>query len=114
LAVIAPGLEFDAQRMRKNLDITEGLIFAEAASMALGEKIGKAQAHEIVEAACDRARKEKRALRAILSADPKVAAQLSTSDLDRLFDPRNYLGAAEEFVYRVVAACRGKIPAGEE
>jgi 3-carboxy-cis,cis-muconate cycloisomerase len=114
LATIAPGLEFDVQRMRKNLDITEGLIFAEAASMALGEKIGKAQAHEIVEAACARARKEKRALRTILGADPKVAAQLSTGDLDRLFDPRNYFGAAEEYVYRVVAASRGKIPAGEE
>ena len=114
LATIVPGLEVDVPRMRKNLDMTHGLIFAEAASMALGEKIGKAQAHEIVEAACARARKDKRDLRTILSADPKVSAQLSTSDLDRLFDPRNYLGAAEEYVYRVVAASRGKIPAGEE
>lgn len=114
LATIVPGLEVDAQRMRKNLDMTHGLIFAEAASMALGEKIGKAQAHEIVEAACSRAGKGQRDLRTILSADPKVAEQLSTSDLDRLFDPRNYLGAAEEYVYRVVAASRGKIPAGEE
>ena len=114
LATIVPILEVDVQRMRKNLEMTHGLIFAEAASMALGEKIGKAQAHEIVEAACGRARKDKRDLRTILSADPKVSAQLSTADLDRLFDPRNYLGAAEEYVYRVVAASRGKIPAGEE
>jgi 3-carboxy-cis,cis-muconate cycloisomerase len=114
LATIVPNLELDVQRMRKNLDLTQGLIFAEAASMALGEKIGRAQAHEIVEAACARARKDKRDLRTILSADPKVGAQLSTGDLDRLFDPRNYLGAAEEYVYRVVAASRGKVPAGEE
>jgi 3-carboxy-cis,cis-muconate cycloisomerase len=114
LATIAPNLEVDVPRMHKNLGLTHGLIFAEAVSMALGEKIGKAQAHEIVEAACARARKDKRDLRTILSADPKVGAQLSTGDLDRLFDPRNYLGAAEEYVYRVVAASRGKIPAGEE
>ena len=114
LATILPNLEVDAQRMRKNLDLTQGLIFAEAVSMALGEKIGRAQAHEIVQAACSRALKEKRELRAILSADPKISAQLSLTDLDRLFDPRNYLGAAEEYVYRVVAASRGKIPAGEE
>jgi len=82
--------------------------------MALGEKVGRAQAHEIVEAACARARKDKRDLRTILSADPKVSVQLSTNDLDRLFDPRNYLGAAEEYVIRAVAASRGKIPAGEE
>jgi 3-carboxy-cis,cis-muconate cycloisomerase len=114
LATILPNLEIDTQRMRKNLDLTEGLIFAEAVTMALGEKIGKAQAHEIVQAACGRALKDKRDLRALLSADPKIGAHLSLSDLDRLFDPRNYLGAAEEYVYRVVAASRGKIPAGEE
>jgi 3-carboxy-cis,cis-muconate cycloisomerase len=114
LATIVPNLELDTQRMRKNLDLTHGLIYAEAVSMALGAKIGRAQAHELVEAACTRARKDKRDLRAILSADPKVGEHLSTADLDRLFDPRNYLGAAEEYVYRVVEASRGKIPAGEE
>jgi 3-carboxy-cis,cis-muconate cycloisomerase len=82
--------------------------------MALGEKIGKPDAHEIVEAACKRALRDKRELRTILSADPKVNAHLSVADLDGLFEPRNYLGAAEEYVYRVVAASRGKIPAGEE
>jgi len=55
LATIVPNLEVDVQRMRTNLDLTQGLIFAEAVSMALGEKIGRAQAHEIVEAACARA-----------------------------------------------------------
>ena len=114
LATIAPGLEIDATRMRKNLEITHGLIFAEAVTMALGEKIGKPRAHELVEAACKRALREKRELRTILSAVPKVNAHLSVADLDKLFDPRNYLGAAEEYVYRVVAASRGKIPAGEE
>ncbi len=114
LAMIVPNLELDTQRMRRNLDLTQGLIFAEAVTMALGEKIGKAQAHEIIQAACARALKEKRDLRTILSADPKIGSHLSLTDLDRLFDPRNYLGAAEEYVYRVVAASRGTIPAGEE
>ena len=114
LATIVPKLEVDVQRMRKNLDLTQGLIFTEAVSMALGEKIGRARAHEIVQTACATARKEKRDLRTILSADRKVGAQLSTRDLDRLFDPRNYLGAAEEYVNRVVAASRGKIPRGEK
>jgi 3-carboxy-cis,cis-muconate cycloisomerase len=114
LAIIAPNLVIDAERMRKNLDLTEGMIFAEAVSMALGEKMGKADAHQLVEAACARALSEKRNLRAILSADPKIEAQLSPADLDRLFDPRNYLGAAEEYVHRVVAASHVKIPAGEE
>src|SRR5947208_1065404 len=38
---IADGLEVDAARMRANLDATNGLIMAEAVTMALAEKIGK-------------------------------------------------------------------------
>jgi len=41
LATIVPKLEVDVQRMRKNLDLTQGLIFTEAVSMALGEKIAE-------------------------------------------------------------------------
>jgi len=113
-AAIVPALEIDPARMRKNLDLTHGLIFAEAVSMALGEKMGRAQAHELVQAACVRAEQEKKPLRAILSGDPRIGTQLTPADLDRLFDARNYLGAADEFVYRVVGTSRAKIPAGHE
>lgn len=114
LAAILPHLEIDGQRMRRNLDLTQGLVFAEAVSMALGQKIGKPQAHEMIEAACKRALQEKRELRAILGEDAKVSAHLSPAELDRLFEPGNYLGASEEFVQRVVAASRGKTSTGEE
>jgi 3-carboxy-cis,cis-muconate cycloisomerase len=114
LSVLLPSLEVNAEHMRRNMDLTDGLLFAEAVSMALADKIGKAQAHDLVHAACTRAIQEKRGLRPILSADPRINAHLSATDLDRLFDPHNYLGAADEFVYRVVAASRVRIPAGEE
>lgn len=114
LSAIVPALEFDTERMKRNLELTNGLIFAEAVSLSLAEKIGKAQARELVEAACARAAKEKRALRAILGADPRIAKELKSEELDRLFDARTFLGAAEEIVYRVVAASQVKIPAGEE
>ena len=114
LASILPGLEIDSDRIRKNLDLTEGLIFAEAVSMALSEQLGRAEAHELVQAACTRALREKRNLRAILSADPKIQKQLSSGDLDRLFDPRKSLGAAEDYIFRVVDSSRVKVPAGEE
>jgi 3-carboxy-cis,cis-muconate cycloisomerase len=114
LSGIVPVLEFDTERMKKNLEMTNGLIFAEAVSIALAGKIGKSQAHELVEAACARAANEKRPLRAILGADPRIGKELKSEELDRLFEARNYLGAAEEFVYRVVAASRVKIPVGEE
>ena len=114
LSLLVPALEIDQEAMKRNLNLTEGLLFAEAVSMALAEKIGKAQAHDLVQAACMRAIKEKRGLRPILSGDPLINRHLTATDLDRLFNPHNYLGAADEFVYRVVAASRVRVPAGEE
>ncbi|HEU0081381.1 MAG TPA: 3-carboxy-cis,cis-muconate cycloisomerase, partial [Bradyrhizobium sp.] len=57
---IAEGLEVDADRMRQNLDTTRGLIMAEAATFALAEKIGKRDAHHLVEAASKKAAASKK------------------------------------------------------
>ncbi len=106
MAEIVPKLEIDAERMKANLEATHGLIFAEAIAMALAAKMGRVAAHEVVESACERAWKEKRHLRDVIFSDDQVKTHLSSDDLDALFDPRRYLGAAEEFVDRVVAASK--------
>lgn len=66
---IAEGLEIDAARMRANLDLTRGLIMAEAVTMALAEKIGKSDAHHLIEAASKQAVAEKKHLRDVLTGD---------------------------------------------
>src|SRR6202163_2938226 len=73
---IAEGLEVDAVRMRANLDATGGLIMAEAVAMALAEKIGKSEAHHLMEAASKKAVAGKKHLRDVLTGDPKVTANL--------------------------------------
>jgi 3-carboxy-cis,cis-muconate cycloisomerase len=103
LAGMLPGLEVDADRMRENLEITRGLIFAEAVSTALGERMGKLPAHLLVEAACQKARAEKRHLKDVLSQEPGWRGHLSPADLESLFEVRNYLGSAEEFTSRVLS-----------
>lgn len=102
LADMLPGLEVDTDRMRENLDITRGLIFAEAVSVALGDRMGKMPAHMLVEAACRKARVEKRHLKDVLREEPGWQGHLSAADLESLFDVRNYLGSAEEFTTRVL------------
>ena len=97
-------LEIDAARMRQNLDLTHGLIFAEAVAMALAEKMPRPEAHELVQLACKRARAQGTELRSILAQDAIVKASLSVSELDRLFAPGNYLGVADQFIDRVLAA----------
>jgi 3-carboxy-cis,cis-muconate cycloisomerase len=108
MAETVPHLQIDAARMQENLGLTQGLIFAEAATMALSDKMGRSAAHQVVEAACVRAQNEKRHLREVLGEDPQVGTLLSSAEIDGLFDPRKYLGAAEAFVDRVVEASRSR------
>ena len=102
------GIRLDPQRMRANIDATRGLVMAEAVMMALAEKIGRLEAHDLVEAACHRAVAEGAHLKDVLAKDPAVAAELDAGQLARLFAPEAYLGAAESFVQRVLAAYRDK------
>jgi len=104
MAEMAPRLEVDADRMSENLAATRGLIFAEAVSMALAQKIGKAKAHDFVEAACAEVRKSGKHLREVVGGDTTIGQSFSTNELDGFFDARKYLGRAQEFVDRVVAA----------
>jgi 3-carboxy-cis,cis-muconate cycloisomerase len=105
------GLEVDRERMRANLDATHGLLYAEAVSMALAQKIGKSSAHHLVESCARTATVQRRALRDVLAAEPGVSEHLSPTELDRLFDPQRAIGLAELLVGRVLAAFRGRASA---
>src|SRR5258708_25348693 len=93
LDTLLPRLSVNTEKMRSNLELTHGLIYAEAVSLALSEKLNRTSAHKLVEAACRRAQSEHRHLRAILSADPEVTAILSPERIASLFEPANYLGS---------------------
>lgn len=103
LADMLPSLEVDTTRMRQNMEITHGLIFAEAVSMALGDRMGKMPAHMLVEAACKKALAEKRHLKDVLLQEQGWHGHLTPADLESLFAVRNYLGSAEEFTSRVLS-----------
>jgi 3-carboxy-cis,cis-muconate cycloisomerase len=101
---IAEGLEVDAARMRQNLDATSGLIMAETVAFALAEKIGKADAHHLVEAAAKKAVAEKKHLREVLASDSKVTSQLDTSRIAQLFEPMAYQGVSQALIDRLLAS----------
>jgi 3-carboxy-cis,cis-muconate cycloisomerase len=105
---VASGLTVDTARMRANLDITHGQIMAEAVTLALGGKIGRLAAHQMVEAACHSASKSGIHLREMLALNPAITAELSSDELDCLVDPSNYLGQAAAFVDRVLETHRRK------
>ncbi|HKN77409.1 MAG TPA: 3-carboxy-cis,cis-muconate cycloisomerase [Candidatus Acidoferrum sp.] len=97
-------LEIDPERMRQNLDVTQGLIFAEAVTMALAEKMARSDAHELVQQACKRAQSARRDLRSVLAQDVIIKTNLSEAEFERLFTPVNYLGVADQFIDRVLAS----------
>jgi 3-carboxy-cis,cis-muconate cycloisomerase len=101
---IAWGLEVDAARMRANLDTTRGLIMAEAVTMALTEKIGKSEAHHLVEAASKNAVAEKKHLQDVLTKDPKVTKWLGAKKLAELFEPMAYQGVSQPLIDRLLAS----------
>lgn len=100
---LVPGLEVDAERMLANLDLTRGLVLAEAVSIALAQRIGRDAAHHLVEQCCKQAVKDGAHLRAVLGANAEVTAQLTAEELDRLLDPAHYLGQARRWVDRALA-----------
>jgi 3-carboxy-cis,cis-muconate cycloisomerase len=106
LAETITRLEIDTARMRQNLEVTRGLIYAEAVAIALGKHLGKSAAHELVEAASRKAVADRKHLREVLASDPAVRAHLNVSDLGGLFEPSNYTGVAGKFIDRVLQAAR--------
>ena len=100
------GLEVRPDRMRANLDATGGLILAEAVSTALGEHVGRGEAHELVSAAARRATEAGHPFRDELLDDAEISSHLSAEDVDRALDPAGYLGAADAFVERALERYR--------
>lgn len=94
------GLEVDAARMRRNLDLTSGLIVAEAVMMGLAHHIGRQTAHHIIYDACRAAATTGRSLAEVLHDMPAVSSKLDAATIDNLCEPSNYLGSAPQMVDR--------------
>ncbi len=88
------GLTVDVGRMRTNLDITGGLIVAEAVMMGLAPAIGRQEAHDVVYDACRTAIEARTQLYDELVKHQDIVDALGADKLRALTDPANYLGAA--------------------
>jgi 3-carboxy-cis,cis-muconate cycloisomerase len=96
------GLLVYPERMRINLDQTNGLMLSEAVMLALAQKIGRQSAHDVVYECAMRAVEQKLPFRQTLSEHPVVTRYLTGQDIERLLDPIHYTGLAGQFVDRVL------------
>ncbi len=93
--------------MQCNLECTNGLIMAEAVMMALASKIGRLNAHQLVEQACQQAVNQQQHLKITLSEMDEVNVHLSPSELNEIFKPTSYLGNIQAQIDAVLKAAQG-------
>ncbi|MCC8249266.1 3-carboxy-cis,cis-muconate cycloisomerase [Saccharothrix luteola] len=99
-------LRVDPERMRRNLDLTGGLLMAENVAVRLAGEIGRSEAQELVGEVCRTAVAAGQSLRDALLADLRIG--LSEKEIDDALDPAGYTGSAGEFTDRALAAHRGR------
>src|SRR2546422_5092201 len=105
------GLQVFPERMRENLDLSGGLIMAEALMLELGKQIGRQRAHDAIYDAAQGSVTQSRAFRDLLAEDPHVSAKLTPAQVDALLDPARYSGLCRQFAERGAATAR-KVAAG--
>ena len=95
-------LDVDPARMRRNLEASNGLVLAEAATFALAEHLSRPQAQDLVKAACAEAKAGGRHLVDLLAETTDAPVEWA-----KLRDPANSLGTTETFIDRVLAEVKG-------
>ena len=91
------GLEVNEKRMSANLELTKGLIYAENVSLALAPKMGKTQAHELIEKACLQAIAQQKHLKEILSE-----MFVDLPNLEELFMPVHSIGNSLDIIDEIL------------
>jgi adenylosuccinate lyase len=98
----------DEERVRGNLEATNGQIYAEAIQYALSDHMKSDSAKNLVKEACRVAKMNKENL-----FDQIMKTTDFPIDWAQLRDPRTHLGSSEAFITRVLGAVRDGKPDGE-
>jgi 3-carboxy-cis,cis-muconate cycloisomerase len=99
---VVEGLEVDPEAMRRNIDLTGGLVMSEAVMMGLGPYLGREYAHDLVYDLCREAVTQRRPLLDLLAENGEISKHLDRDALAKLLDPANYLGQSGVMVDRVL------------
>lgn len=99
---IIPTMVVNKDNITKNLNITQGHIFAEFVMGALIKRgISRMSAYRAVQSVAFEALKTNIHLRDALMQDPTISKSLSVQDLDMIFNPSTRLGASLSIIHNV-------------
>lgn len=95
------GLRVDPQRMRANIDATDGTVFAERAMMLIAPVLGRERAGRIISRSLAEA-SSRQGFHHVLADHPEVRGAVDAQVLATLGDPAAYLGSADHFRRRLL------------
>ncbi|WP_445115827.1 3-carboxy-cis,cis-muconate cycloisomerase [Acinetobacter sp. WZC-1] len=108
---VLQGMEIHPENMARNLECTHGLIMAEAVMMALAPKMGRLNAHHLVEKACQQAVAEQRHLRDVIRETvgkiDGISDDMTAEALAQIFNPESYLGNIQQQIDAVLREAKG-------
>jgi adenylosuccinate lyase len=88
--------------MRRNIELTQGVIFSQRVLLALINKgVGREEAYKMVQDSAMKAWEEKKDFLSLLEADRRITAHLSKKELKSLFDYNYYLKHVDEVFERL-------------
>jgi len=91
---ILAGLYVNEEKMRRNIDLTQGRAMSEAVMIALVKKeMNRQVAHELLRTLTIKSETEKQPFKKTLLKDKTVHAKLSEKEIDKALNPLNYLGS---------------------
>jgi len=103
MSKILNGLQVNEERMRENLDLTQGRAMSEAVMIALAkEGMSRQQAHELLRVLAIRSETAKQLFKNTLIEDSTIREKLTKDGIARALDPHHYLGTALTQVDHVV------------
>ena len=99
---ILDGLLVYPDRMRRNMEITRGLLFSQRVMLSLIEKgLSRDKAYEIVQRNSTKTWEEEKDFRDLLKTDSDVIEHLSKAELEKLFDYGYYVRFVDEVFERI-------------
>ena len=99
---IMAALQVYPQRMRKNLELTKGLVFSQRVMLALIDKgLSRQEAYKLVQRIAMKAWKVNRNFLSLLKSDDEITAILPLSQLEPLFNYQYYLRYVDEIFRRL-------------
>jgi adenylosuccinate lyase len=99
---VIKGLKVYPENMRRNLELTQGLIFSQRVLLSLIDKgLNREKAYQIVQRNAMEAWQQRKNFLSLLEADNQVTAHLAKAELESLFDYSYYLKHVDSIFERL-------------